>query len=396
VNPELASARRRYADAEGSSRMKILACAALASAAATSVALGASQTFPSSAGNIAVETIASGLANPWALAFLPDGRMLVTEKPGRMRIVTREGVLSPPVTGVPKVFASGQGGLHDVILDRDYGQNRTIYFCFAEPASGGGRTTMARAKLIDEGAPRLDELKIIFRQEGPLSSGNHFGCRIVQARDGNLFLTMGDHFGPRDQAQNLANHIGKIVRITPDGAVPPDNPFVGKQGAKPEIWSYGHRNSQGAALHPQSGKFWMHEHGPRGGDEINIPEAGKNYGWPVIGFGIDYSGARIHEGTRKAGMEQPIHYWVPSIAPSGMAFYNGAAFPAWRGNLFVGALAGKALVRLDVDGEKIGKEERLLTNMDQRIRDVREGPDGALWLITDNSAGQILRLTPAK
>jgi glucose/arabinose dehydrogenase len=376
--------------------MKILAFAALSSMAAASAALSASQTFPSSAGNIAVETVASGLANPWALAFLPDGRMLVTERPGRMRIVTRAGVLSPPVNGVPKVFASGQGGLHDVVLDRDYVQNRTIHFCFAEPASGGARTVLARAKLIDEGAPRLDDLKIIFRQEGPLSSGNHFGCRIVQARDGNLFLTMGDHFGPRDQAQNLANHLGKIVRITSDGAAPPDNPFVGKQGAKPEIWSYGHRNSQGATLHPQTGKLWMHEHGPRGGDEINIPEAGKNYGWPVIGLGIDYSGARIHEGTRKPGMEQPVHYWVPSIAPSGMTFYSGAAFPAWRGNLFVGALAGKALVRLEVDAEKIGKEERLLTALGERIRDVREGPDGTLWLTTDNPAGRILRITPAK
>jgi glucose/arabinose dehydrogenase len=399
VNSELASARRRYGDADGSSHMKTLVLAALASAAAAAAATaawGAAPTFRSSAGDIAVETIASGLGNPWALAFLPDGRMLVTERPGRLRIVSREGVLSPPVSGVPKVFASGQGGLHDAILDRDYAANRSIYFCFAEPTSGGARTALARAKLIDEGTPRLEEVKIIFRQEGLLSNGNHFGCRIVQARDGNLFLTMGDHFGPRDQAQNLANHLGKIVRITPDGAVPPDNPFVGKPGAKPEIWSYGHRNSQGAALHPQSGKLWEHEHGPRGGDEINIPAAGKNYGWPVIGFGIDYNGARIHEATSKSGMEQPVYYWVPSIAPSGMAFYSGAAFPAWRGNLFVGALAGKALVRLEVEGEKIAKEERLLTAMGERIRDVREGPDGALWLITDNPAGRILRITPAR
>jgi glucose/arabinose dehydrogenase len=371
--------------------MKSPLIAAFASIAAAS-APAASQTFPSSAGNIAVETVASGLVHPWALAFLPDGRMLVTEKPGRMRLVTREGVLSPPVAGVPKVFASGQGGLLDVVLDREHAQNRIIYFCFAEPESGGARTSMARAKLIEEGAPRLDEVKIIFRQEGPLSSGNHFGCRIVQARDGNLFLTMGDHFGPRDQAQNVNNHIGKIVRIAPDGSVPPDNPFVGKQG-KPEIWSSGHRNSQGAALHPQTGKLWMHEHGPRGGDEINIPEAGKNYGWPVIGFGIDYSGARIHEGTRRPGLEQPIYQWTPSIAPSGMAFYNGAALSAWRGNLFVGALAGKMLSRLELDGEKVLKEERLLGTMGERIRDVREGPDGALWLVTDNSAGRILRLT---
>jgi glucose/arabinose dehydrogenase len=376
--------------------MRIPALGALALSIAATSAFSASQTFRTGGRDVVVETIATGLANPWALAFLPDGRLLVTERPGRMRLTTRDGTLSPPLGGVPKVFASGQGGLLDVILDRDYAQNRTIFFCFAEPASGGARTSMARAKLIEEGSPHLDEVKIIFRQEGPLSSGNHFGCRIVQARDGNLFLTMGDHFTQRDEAQNLANHIGKIVRIIPDGGVPPDNPFVGKQGAKPEIWSYGHRNSQGAALHPQTGKLWMHEHGPRGGDEINVPEAGKNYGWPVIGFGIDYNGARIHEGTRRTGMEQPIQYWVPSIAPSGMAFYNGTAFPEWRGNLFVGALAGKTLVRLELDGEKIAKEERLLTTMGERIRDVREGPDGALWLVTDNAAGRVLRVAPAK
>ena len=376
--------------------MKTPALGTLALFLTATSALSASQAFRTGGRELVVETIASGLANPWALAFLPDARMLVTERPGRMRIVSREGTLSPPLGGVPKVFASGQGGLLDVVPDRDHARNRTIYFCFAEPAAGGARTSMARAKLIEEGSPRLDEVKIIFRQEGPLSSGNHFGCRIVQALDGNLFLTMGDHFTQRDEAQNLANHLGKIVRIAPDGGVPPDNPFVGKQGAKPEIWSYGHRNSQGAALHPQSGKLWMHEHGPRGGDEINVPEAGKNYGWPVIGFGIDYNGARIHEGTRRTGMEQPIQYWVPSIAPSGMAFYSGTAFPDWRGNLFVGALAGKVLVRLELEGEKVTKEERLLTSMGERIRDVREGPDGALWLVTDNAAGQILRIAPAK
>jgi glucose/arabinose dehydrogenase len=356
----------------------------------------APQTFPSSAGNLTIETVASGLANPWALAFLPDGRILVTEKPGRMRIVGKDGKLSAALAGVPPVFARGQGGLHDVVLDRDYAQNRTIYFCFAEPASGGGRTALARAKLVDDSTPRLDDVKVIFRQDGPLSSGNHFGCRIVQAQDGNLFLNMGDHFTTRDQAQNLANHLGKIVRIRPDGSVPSDNPFVGKQGAKPEIWSYGHRNAQGAAIHPQSGKLWEHEHGPRGGDEINIPEAGKNYGWPVIGYGIDYSGAKIHDSTQKAGMEQPVKYWVPSIAPSGMAFYTGDQFPTWRGSLFVGALAGQALVRLALDGEKVGQEERLLQDLRERIRDVRQGPDGALYLATDNSNGRILRVTPAK
>jgi glucose/arabinose dehydrogenase len=224
----------------------------------------------------------------------------------------------------------------------------------------------------------------------------HFGCRIVQANDGNLFLTLGEQFTHRDQAQNLGNHLGKIVRIRPDGSAPLDNPFVKQPDAKPEIWSYGHRNSQGAALHPQTGKLWMHEHGPRGGDEINIAEAGKNYGWPVIGYGVDYSGDKIHASTHREGMEQPLKYWVPSIAPSGMTFYTGDLFPGWRGNLFIGALIAETLVRLDVSGETIGTEERLLQGLRERIRDVRQGPDGALWLVTDNPSGRILRVAPAR
>ena len=359
-------------------------------------AAAGAQVFPSSAGNVVVETVAKGLAHPWAIAFLPGGRMLVTERPGRMRIVGQDGQLSPALGGVPRVFASGQGGLHDVVLDRGYAQNHTIYFCFAEPAGGGGRTALGRARLIDEGMPRLEAVSVIFHQEGPLSSGNHFGCRIAQSPDNNLFLTLGEHFTTRDQAQNLANHLGKIIRIRPDGSVPADNPFVGRQGAKPEIWSYGHRNPQGLAFHPATGRLWEHEHGPRGGDEINIIEAGNNYGWPVIGYGIDYNGAKIHESTHKEGMEQPIWYWVPSIAPSGMAFYSADLFPAWQGNLFIGALAGEILVRLELEGEKISKEERLLHQLGERIRDVRQGPDGALWLATDNSSGRILRVAPAR
>jgi len=366
-------------------------------ALAAMVALPASaQTFPSSSGPLNVETIARGLDHPWGLAFLPDGKMLVTERPGRLRVVTRDGKLSTQVVGAPQVRASGQGGLHDVVLDRDFASNRTIYLCFAEPASGGGRTAMARARFSDGEAPQLADVKVIFRQEGPLSSGNHYGCRIVQGRDGNLWLTMGDHFSYRDEAQNLANHLGKIVRVTPDGAVPKDNPFVGRSDAKPEIWSYGHRNAQGAALHPQTGRLWEHEHGPRGGDEVNIPLAGKNYGWPVIGYGINYDGTKAHESTAKPGMEQPIKYWVPSIAPSGMAFYTADLFPAWKGNLFVGALAGQMLVRLELDGETVTREERLLTDLRERIRDVRQGPDGAIWLLTDSGNGRLLRLTPAK
>jgi aldose sugar dehydrogenase len=348
------------------------------------------------ADNLTIETAASGLASPWAIAFLPDERMLVTERAGRLRIVAKGGSVSPPATGVPQVFARGQGGLHDVIVDRGFAQNGTIYFCFAMPVSGGAQTALARARLADGDPPRLDDVKVIFQQHGAPSSGNHFGCRIVQARDGNLFLTTGDHFRYRDEAQNLGNHLGKVIRITPDGAAPPDNPFVRQAGAKPEIWSYGHRNMQGAALHPQSGKLWTHEHGARGGDEVNIAEAGKNYGWPVITWGIDYSGAKIGVGTHRDGMEQPLKYWVPSIAPSGMAFYTGNLFPNWRGSLFVGALAGQMLVRLELNGEKVGSEERLLQNLRERIRDVRQGPDGALYLATDHSNGRILRVSPGK
>jgi glucose/arabinose dehydrogenase len=354
------------------------------------------QIFHSSAGDLEVQTGAKGLDHPWALAFLPDGRMLVTERPGRMRIVGKDGTPSPALAGVPRVFASGQGGLLDVVLDRSFAQNHTIYFCYAEPVEGRARTALARARLIDEASARIDAVEVIFRQAGPLSSGNHFGCRIVQTPDDNLFLTTGDHFTTRDQAQNLGDDLGKIIRIRPDGSVPPDNPFVGKAAAKPEIWSYGHRNPQGLALHPVTGGLWEHEHGPRGGDEVNIIEKGKNYGWPVIGYGIDYSGAKIHESTHKAGMEQPLKYWVPSIAPSGMTFYTGNLFATWRGSLFLGALAGQILVRLEVDRDRVVKEERLLQQLRERIRDVREGPDGALWLATDSSSGRILRLAPAK
>jgi glucose/arabinose dehydrogenase len=379
----------------GISLMKLVAAAGLA-VLVSDPALAQSQSFRSASGNLNVETVATGLVHPWALAFLPDGRMLVTERPGRLRIVTREGKLSTPAEGLPPVFARGQGGLLDVILDRNYARNKIIYFCFADPHDRGGRTSLARARLLDDATPKLEELAIVFRQEGPPSFNNHFGCRIVQMPDNNLFLTLGEHFIPRDEAQNLGNHLGKIVRIRPDGSVPPDNPFVNRPGAKPEIWSYGHRNSQGAAINPASGKLWMHEHGPRGGDEINIPEAGKNYGWPVIGYGIDYNFMRIHESTHKEGMEQPIIQWTPVIAPSGMAFYTGNLFPQWKGNLFIGGLASRVLVRLELDGEKITKEERLLGELGERIRDVRNGPDGALWLLTDNPAGRILRVTPGK
>ena len=351
--------------------------------------------FDSSAGELEVRTVARGLVNPWALAFLPDGTMLVTERPGRMRVVSVEGQLSPPLKGVPEVWASGQGGLLDVVIDKSFAQNRTIYFCYAERTEGGGRTAVARAKLND-GKSRLDEVKVIFRQQGPLSSGNHYGCRIAQADDGNLFVTLGEHFAYRDQAQGLDNHLGKVIRIAPDGSVPSGNPFAGRSGAKAEIWSYGHRNMQGAALHPDTGELWTHEHGPQGGDELNIDLAGHNYGWPVDTYGVEYgSGKPIGEGTTKAGMTPPVRYWVPSIAISGMAFLTSNRYPRWQGHqLFIGALRGQALVRLQLDGQRVVLEERLLTDLDERIRDVRQGPDGWLYLMTDSPRGRILRLSP--
>ncbi len=354
------------------------------------------QTYASSAGPLAVETVAKGLIHPWALAFLPDGRMLVTERPGRLRIVSANGEVSPPLPGLPKVHAVSQGGLLDVILDRDFARNRTIYFCYAEPAGSGSRTALARARLLEEGSARLDDVRVIFRQEPATSRGMHFGCRIGQTADGLLFLSLGDHFTERARAQTLDNHIGKIVRIGPDGSIPKDNPFVGRADAKPEIWSYGHRNSQGLAIHPATREPWMHEHGPRGGDEVNISRKGLNYGWPVIGYGVDYSGAKIHESSARPGMQQPLHHWTPSIAPSGMAFYTGDRFPVWKNSLLVGALAATLLVRLEFDGERVVREERLLRDLGARIRDVRQGPDGAVYLLTDADDGRLLRVVPAK
>jgi len=375
---------------------QIISAGVLAIAAGYATA-DAREIFQAAAGEIVVETIAVGLEQPWSLAFLPDGRMLVTERPGRMRIVTREGVLSPPIEGVPVVFTitGRQPGLLDVALDLNYTRNQTIYFCYVEPVDGGGRTVLASARLIDDELPRLGQLRTIFRARGPVGSEANFGCRVLQTRDGNVFVSVGDYFEPWHEAQNLESHLGKIIRIGPDGSVPEDNPFVSVPGARPEIWSYGHRNPQGLAIHPDTGKLWSHEHGPRGGDEINIIEPGKNYGWPVIGYGTGYAGAKLHHGTHKEGMEQPIKYWVESIAPSGMTFYTGDLFPAWRGDLFVGALAGRMLVRLELDGERVVSEEHLLRGLNERIRDVRQGPDGALWLLTGNPAGRILRVSPA-
>ena len=349
------------------------------------------QTFNSRLHRFRVVTLTNALEHPWGLAFLPDGRMLVTERPGRLRIVGKDGTLSAPLAGVPTVAADGQGGLLDVALAPDFAQSRTIYLSYSEPGDGGSAgTSVARARLGDNG---LENVQVVFRQEPKVSGGAHFGSRLVFARDGNLFITTGDRQN-RPFVQDLTKLQGKVVRIRPDGTIPPGNPFVNREGARPEIWSYGHRNIQGAALHPETGQLWTVEHGARGGDELNAPKAGKNYGWPVITYGRDYSGAPIGEGQRKEGMEQPVHYWDPSIAPSGLMFYTGNRFPNWRGNLFVGALGFQLLARLELDGERVRAEERLLEEMDRRIRAVVQGPDGFIYLLTDEDNGRILRLEP--
>ncbi|PZU94089.1 MAG: hypothetical protein DI527_04080 [Chelatococcus sp.] len=373
--------------------LKFLSAAALLFVDAVAGPAAAQQRFPSSAGELAVETVASGLEHPWGLAFLPDGRMLVTERPGRLRIAGADGKLSPPLAGLPNVMARGQGGLLDVALDPDFARNRLVYLSFAEPRAGGNGTSVARGRLNERGTA-LEGANVIFRQAPAINSTMHFGSRLVFDRTGALFVTVGDRYGQRDEAQNPANHIGKIMRIRPEGGGAAGNP--NKEGWQPEIWSIGHRNVQGAALHPETGQLWTAEHGARGGDEVNTPKAGLNYGWPVVTYGIDYSGAKIGEGTAKPGMEQPLFYWDPSIAPSGAAFYTGAVWPAWRHSLFVGALAGQMLVRLSTQGEAVTGEERLLTGLGERIRDVRQGPDGFLYLLSDAQDGKILRVRPAR
>jgi glucose/arabinose dehydrogenase len=350
------------------------------------------------------EVVAKGLEHPWAVAFMGDGQMLVTERPGRLRVVSANGAISEPVQGLPAIDVRGQGGLLDVVTDSAFRQNRTLYFCFSEPAPSGqtgNSTALARAKLSDD-ARRLEAVQVIFRQAPKFSSSAHFGCRIAEVLkngqpDGTLFLTLGDRFSRMQDAQMLDNHHGKVVRVGKDGSVPKDNPFVNTAGAKPEIWSYGHRNSQGAALAPD-GVLWTHEHGPQGGDEINQPQAGKNYGWPVISYGENYGGGKIGDGiTAKAGLEQPLHYWVPSIAPSGMVFVTSDKYgSAWRGNLLVGSLKFGYLNRIVLAGNKVVREEKLLSDLNQRIRDVRQAPDGLIYVLTDANNGQLIRLLPSK
>ena len=353
-----------------------------------------SPTPASTAGVVRAETVAEGLNHPWALAFLPDGRILVTERPGRLRIVGANGALSEPLGGVPEVAASGQGGLLDVAVDPAFAQNQLVYLSYAEPGDGGtAGTAVARGRLGDG---RLENVQVIYRQEPKVRSGGHFGSRLVFARDGMLFVTQGDRFSFRERAQDLSQGIGKVVRIRPDGTIPPDNPFVGRAGARPEIWSYGHRNMQAAALHPETGQLWTVEHGARGGDELNHLEAGKNYGWPIITYGVDYSGARIGEGTSREGMEQPVYYWDPVIAPSGMLFYTGDAYPGWKGSVIVGSLTPGALVRLTIENGRVTREERYLGDLRARFRDVQQGPDGLIYAVTDADDGKVLRIVPVK
>jgi glucose/arabinose dehydrogenase len=352
-----------------------------------------SPTPGSTAGVVRVDTVAGGLEHPWGIAFLPDGRMLVTERPGRLRLVDPNGTVSPPLAGVPAVHAVGQGGLLDVVLDPNFAQNRTIYLSFAEPGGDGSAgTAVAKGRLTDAG---LEGVQVIYSQRPKMRGGGHYGSRLVFGRDGALFITQGDRMNWRDSAQSLTAGMGKIMRINTDGSIPRNNPFVGRNDAQPAIWSYGHRNLQGAALHPQTGQLWTVEHGPRGGDELNHPEAGKNYGWPVIGYGLNYVGSRAHESTTKEGMEQPVYYWDPVIAASGFAFYTGTRYPGWTGNAFIGSMTPGALVRLELSNGRVVREERYLGELHKRIRDVEQGNDGFLYLITDEDNGQILRVVPA-
>jgi glucose/arabinose dehydrogenase len=372
---------------------RFTAAAALAALSVVPLSQACSaRSFETELAMVEVTTLADGLVHPWGLAFLPRGDMLVTERPGRLRIVGPDGRISEPIAGVPEVYDVGQGGLLDVRLAPDFAESKVIFLSYAEPGEGGGGTAVARARL-DRDAMALRDLEVIFRQAPKSRGGRHFGSRIVFKDDGSLWITIGDR-GERERAQNLAINRAQVIRINPDGSIPEDNPFVGAPDRLPEVWSYGHRNAQGAAKHPETGALWLHEHAAQGGDEVNIPAAGKNYGWPVIHYGEDYGGGQFGEGTKKAGYAQPIYYWDPSIAPSGMAFYTHTRVPAWQGDVFVGALKYRMLVRLDVENNRIIHEERMLSELDHRIRAVDQGPDGSLYLLTDARNGRILKVTP--
>jgi len=370
----------------------LIACLTAGLPSAVKAQAPRSPTPASIKGALDVQTITKGLEHPWGLAFLPDKRMLVTERPGRLRVVGPDGRLSEPLTGVPQVYASGQGGLLDVALSPTFDKDRLVYLSFAESGEGGAGTAVGRGQLGDRG---LEKTQVIWRQQPKVSGSNHWGSRIVFRPDGTLFVTLGDRFNYSQQAQDLSTTIGKIVRINPDGSAPRDNPFVNRAGARPEIWSYGHRNVQAAALHPETGQLWTVEHGARGGDELNHPEAGKNYGWPVISYGVHYSFLKIGEGTAKQGMEQPVYYWDPVIAPSGMIFYTADLFAEWKNNILIGSLTPGLLDRLIMKNGKVGTEQRYLGDLGERIRNVRQAPDGSIYLLTDARNGQVLRVTPA-
>jgi glucose/arabinose dehydrogenase len=371
---------------------------ALVAMCATAIAFGSApadaQTITTEEHALRVVRLVEKLEHPWGLAFLPDGRMLITERAGRLRIVDKDFKLDPqPVQGLPAITAHGQGGLLDVALHPRHSENGLVYLSYSARGDGGISTEVARGRLA---GGRLEGVQVIFRQLPKSGAGQHFGSRLVFNRDGLLYITLGDR-GDQRRAQRPDDHAGSVIRLHDDGSVPKDNPYASRPGWRPEKYTIGNRNMQGAALHPQTGVLWTHEHGPQGGDEINIIRAGANYGWPVITYGANYgTGTKIGEGTQKPGMEQPLHYWVPSIAPSGMAFYSGDRFPKWRGDLFVGALRDAMLVRLKLDGDKVVKEERMLKNTLGRIRDVRSGPDGFIYLLTDESNGVLARLEPVK
>ncbi len=358
-------------------------------------ALDGPQVVATERAKVQLEVITDGLDHPWGLAFLPDGRALVTERPGRLRIIDRNGKAGEPLAGVPVVDAIGQGGLLDVALDPDFASNQRIYLSFAEQRGDGmNGTSVARARLGPKG---LEDVTVIFRQQPAMKGGHHFGSRLVFGRDGNLFVTLGDRNSGRDKVQLLDNHIGKVVRIDRDGKAPADNPYLKQAGALPELWSFGHRNIQGAALDPATGELWTNEHGPKGGDELNRTLGGRNYGWPLVTYGMEYSGKPVSDKTEAPGLESPAHYWVPSIATSGLAFYTGTAIPEWKGNVFVGGLKSGDLSRLEMRDGRIVSEERLFgETLKKRIRTVVNGPDGALYLLTDDSAGQLIRVTAAQ
>jgi len=350
---------------------------------------------PLAASNVAFDivTVAEGLEKPWGLAFLPSGEMLVTEKAGRLRIVGKDGKLSEPVAGLPEVYPAKQGGLLDVVV----GPDGRIFWSYAEKRADGDGTAVASGRLIGGAQPRMEDVKVLWRMTPSLDAGMHYGSRLAFSPDSFLFITTGERsiMAGRVQAQDLKSAFGKVIRLYPDGAIPKDNPFAAVSEANKGIWSIGHRNIQSAAINPATGKLWTVEHGPAGGDELNIPEAGKDYGWPTITYGEEYSGQPVGAGiTAKAGMEQPVYYWDPVIAPSGMAFYDADLFPAWKGSVFIGGLNSKKLVRLALDGDKVTGEEWLLQDLGERIRDVRVGPDGAVYVVTDNARGRVLKLVP--